>query len=95
MSESARSHRRLTKAEVEKQEQARREALARQRTEAIEIALERVLNDVAKKLARWRSDHAESNQAAPPVSIRDEEEAWQAFEDDYLAERFYPRWGQS
>ena len=95
MSESARSRRRLTKALVEQQEQARREALARERIEAMEIALLRVLNDVAEKLARWRSERAESNQAALPVYIKDEEDAWQAWVGDYEAERFYPRWGQS
>ena len=95
MSESARSRRRLTKADAEKQEQARREALARERIEAMEIALLRVLNDVAEKLARWRSERAESNQAALPVYIKDEEDAWQAWVGDYEAERFYPRWGQS
>ena len=95
MSESARSRRRLTKAAVVQQEQARREALARERIEAMEIALLRVLNDVAEKLARWRSERAESNQAALPVYIKDEEDAWQAWVGDYEAERFYPRWGQS
>jgi hypothetical protein len=95
MSESARSRRRLTKADAEKQEQARREALARERIEAMEIALLRVLNDVAEMLARWRSESAESDQAAPPVYIKDEEDAWEAWADDYEAEQFYPRWGQS
>ena len=94
MSESARSRRRLTKADAEKQEQARREALARERIEAMEIALLRVLNDVAEMLARWRSESAESDQAAPPVYIKDEEEAWQTWADDYEVEQFYPRWGQ-
>jgi hypothetical protein len=89
-----RGRRRLTKADVE-QEEARRNALARERIEAMEIALLRVLNDVAEKLARSRSDRAESNQAAPPVYIKDEEDAWQAWVDDYEAEQFYPRWGQS
>jgi hypothetical protein len=89
-----RGRRRLTKADVE-QEQARWEALARERTEAMEIALLRVLNEVAEMLARWRSDRAESNQAAPPVYIKDEEEAWEAWADDYEVEQFYPRWGQS
>ena len=95
MSESAHSRRRLTKADAEKQEQARREALARERIEAMEIALLRVLNDVAEMLARWRSESAESDQAAPPVYIKDEEDAWEAWADDYEAEQFYPRWGQS
>src|SRR6516225_9416978 len=92
MSESARSRRRLTKALVEQQEQARREAFARERTEAMEIALQRVLNEVAEKLTRWRSDRAEFNQAAPPVYIKDEEDAWEAWADDCEAEHFYPSW---
>jgi len=46
-------------------------------------------------LARWRSESAESDQAAPPVYIKDEEDAWEAWADDYEAEQFYPRWGQS
>ena len=95
MSESPRSRRRFTKADIEQQEQARREALARERIEAMEIALLRVLNEVAEKLARWRSERAEFNQAAPPVYIKDEEEAWEAWADDYEIEQFYPRWGQS
>lgn len=41
-------------------------------------------------LARWRSDRTESNQAAPPVDIKDEEDAWEAWADDYEAEHFYP-----
>jgi hypothetical protein len=95
MSEPPRSRRRLTKADAEKQEQAYSEALARERIEAMEIALLRVLNEVPKMLARWRSESAESDQAAPPVYIKDEEEAWEAWADDYEIEQFYPRWGQS
>ena len=93
MSEHPRSRRPLTKALVEEQEQARREAFARERTEAMEIviALQRVLNEVAEKLTRWRSDRAEFNQAAPPVYIKDEED-WEAWADDCEAEHFYPSW---
>jgi hypothetical protein len=95
MSESARGRRRLTNADAEQHEQARREALARNRNEAMEIALLRVLNEVAEMMSRWRNDRAESNQAAPPVSIKDEEDAWQTWADDYEAEHFDPRRGQS
>lgn len=49
-----------------------------------------MLNEVAEMLARWRSDRTESNQAAPPVDIKDEEDAWEAWADDYEAEHFYP-----
>ena len=91
MSESPRSRRRLTKAEAEQQEQARREALARERTEAKQIALMRVLNEVAERTARWRSERPESNQAAPPVYLKDARDAWVAWAEGYEAQHFHPR----